>query len=349
MTGRLGDDIPLDNNPEGPQSVIDTAQAIPRVDAPLAEDGFAAASAAQKSKSIHDDGAGAAFGSGLEDDEHDAYGLPKDEKVMLPGLVSKMNPKTQERVKKWGWKIPAIIAAVILIFAISIAGHFATRSLDPNKPIGQGNYKQQTVPNSKGQPSPGTKGDKDGKVSDESKSKSAMEKTENREPLKNDAEQQDDSQESISTGAEMDDPNKVTFRERQIIGAPPVPSASGSKAIPKGALAINQFSTPDGNIQCEITNAGVNCIMNKYNFDFGCSQGGKGAISILIQGKEGFTPDCYDPTNVKWPTLGTNKTTAFAPFACTAVESGGVSCWNSQSGWGFSMSRSGVQQYMPTK
>lgn len=341
MTGQLGDNLPPTNDTgANADSVVDTAQAIPRVEAPLAQDQFAAGAASSTAanghaNSLHDSDAEMGFGSGVAE-EYDEYGLKKDRKVLFPGLVAKMNPGVQRFIYRMGWWLPALIVAMLLIIAISVAGHFATRSLAPNDWIGHGgHFKQDTVPNSKGDnaESAGT-------------GSSNLEKS--GESGKLEGAEGQDSDTSIDNGSAASDPNATTFRQRQIIGAPPVASASGSKAIPEGAVSVSQFSTPDNNIQCEISQAGVNCIMNQYDFDFGCSQGGKGAVSILIQGPQGFVPDCYDPTNVRWPSLGTNQTTAFAPFACTVIESGGISCWNASSGWGFSMSRNGVQQYMPS-
>lgn len=332
----------MSDNPEQPRprtrrdlrtektAAQETAQDLPRINAPLG--GIAGGNAAQrrprpanaKGRRPEDATRRPRNKQSQERPSGDSPRKKAAKKASGGGIMAKASGKGT----KLGWKLP-LVFGTLMVIGITVASMFAVRAIAPDP------WSQQPNDNVNQQVQGAENGTKEGDEGQENAAGKAS------------GDQENAGKAGQETGEGEADPNQTSFTERQYVGAPPPASLVDSKAIPQGASSINRFSTPDKNISCEISAGGVNCIMNEYVFDFGCNVQGHGAVGIIIQGDNGFKPDCYDPTKVDWPTLGAYKSTAHPPFACTVLDSGSVSCWNANTGWGFSMSQQGVQQYMP--
>lgn len=113
---------------------------------------------------------------------------------------------------------------------------------------------------------------------------------------------------------------------------------------PAGALALDHFVSPSGNIACQIGADSVTCTINSHEFvDPEAPTCGTGPLSLTASADQAGL-DCS--TNLVSAsgaaTLSYMDYAASGDFVCASSEFG-VSCWNTVTGVGFGVAREGYQ------
>lgn len=113
---------------------------------------------------------------------------------------------------------------------------------------------------------------------------------------------------------------------------------------PSSALALNLLVSPSGNIACSLDEEVVTCTINSYGFVSEEMQTcGAGPLTISAD-REKSAVDCAAPTvqSAGATTLAYEQFAANGNTACRSTENG-VACWNTMTGVGFGIARSGYQ------
>lgn len=114
------------------------------------------------------------------------------------------------------------------------------------------------------------------------------------------------------------------------------------RPAPQGALAHQQIVSPSKNITCQLFDDRVAC--NVRNRDYQECPGAEAfTVSVDQQGKGATCSAGVDSADGA-QTLAYGQSTAHGEFACTS-ESSGMTCWNTVSGKGFSISKERWSQF----
>ena len=132
--------------------------------------------------------------------------------------------------------------------------------------------------------------------------------------------------------------------EKPTTEAETTPSEDPVSPAPDDAIELSAIRSPTGNITCSLDGDTVGCSVqeHKYGQDLeGCADG---PFSISVAGEDA-TPDCSQT----WGGSGTQtleygSSAKNGDVACTS-RSDGMTCWNQNTGKGFTVSRSGYDTF----
>ncbi len=108
------------------------------------------------------------------------------------------------------------------------------------------------------------------------------------------------------------------------------------RPLPDNSLDITEFSSPTGNINCELTDDEVRCTVLEYEFDApsDCEDGA--TFRVDQDGEAEF--DCDNPVSSQGQELDYDEITGNSDFGCQA-DFFYFECWSQQSGSGFEIAR----------
>ena len=127
--------------------------------------------------------------------------------------------------------------------------------------------------------------------------------------------------------------------------ASPSPSASSEEPAkypaPAGALAVDSFSSPSGNITCSFSADGVSCGISESDWaDDGYSSCPSNQVGVLSATKDKAAQSCANRAPSGGNALAYGAATAKGDYACHSTQDG-ISCWNTKSGQSFALARGG--------
>lgn len=110
---------------------------------------------------------------------------------------------------------------------------------------------------------------------------------------------------------------------------------------PSGALEMNAFAAPSGNIGCQLGADSVTCIINEHTFvptGNGCEASPDGPYAVTLAADGTVTTDCTGGFTAPGASLGYGSAAKNDAFACTSDQSG-IDCWSQTTGEGIKLSR----------
>lgn len=127
--------------------------------------------------------------------------------------------------------------------------------------------------------------------------------------------------------------------------ASPSPSASSEEPAkypaPAGALAVDSFSSPSGNITCSFSADGVSCGISESDWaDDGYSSCPSNQVGVLSATKDKAAQSCANRAPSGGNALAYGAAAAKGDYACHSTQDG-ISCWNTKSGQSFALARGG--------
>lgn len=108
------------------------------------------------------------------------------------------------------------------------------------------------------------------------------------------------------------------------------------RPLPDNALDITEFSSPTGNINCELTEDEVRCTVLEYDFDAPSECEDGATFRVDQEGEAEF--DCENPVSSHGEELDYDEITGNEDFGCQADFSY-FECWSQHSGSGFEIAR----------
>lgn len=108
------------------------------------------------------------------------------------------------------------------------------------------------------------------------------------------------------------------------------------RPAPDGSLSITEFSSPTGNISCQLGDTDVECTLADYDFDAPdeCQNG----VTFRVSEDESGTIDCSSSVSGQGQQLQYGEVTGNEDFACAATEFF-FECWSQRTGEGFEVAR----------
>mgnify|MGYP000854256363 FL=1 len=127
--------------------------------------------------------------------------------------------------------------------------------------------------------------------------------------------------------------------------ASPSPSASSEEPAkypaPAGALAVDSFSSPSGNITCSFSADGVSCGISESDWaDDGYSSCPSNQVGVLSATKDKAAQSCANRAPSGGNALAYGAAAAKGDYACHSTQDG-ISCWNTKTGQSFALARGG--------
>lgn len=127
----------------------------------------------------------------------------------------------------------------------------------------------------------------------------------------------------------------------------PTPSASATTEepvkypAPAGAITVDSFSSPSGNITCSFTADGVSCGIGESDWaedGFASCTGNKVGVLTATKDKAGQSCESASPNGGNALAYGAAATKG--DYACHSTQDG-ISCWNTKTGQSFALARGG--------
>ena len=127
----------------------------------------------------------------------------------------------------------------------------------------------------------------------------------------------------------------------------PTPSASATTEepvkypAPAGAITVDSFSSPSGNITCSFTADGVSCGIGESDWaedGYASCSGSKVGVVSASKDKAGQSCESAAPSGGNALAYGAAATKG--DFACHSTQDG-ISCWNTKTGQSFALARGG--------
>jgi hypothetical protein len=152
----------------------------------------------------------------------------------------------------------------------------------------------------------------------------------------------------VGCGISTDD--TVTVKERTVTREAPTTTTTAPKTQPATPTTPDAFTSPTGNIVCQVTAQEARCGLLEYNFDppprpSSCTLPGWGhTVGVGTSGAGGFICAGDPPASLDEPPLAYGRFVVVGPFACASFRAG-VRCANRDTRHGFTVARGGVQVY----
>ena len=127
--------------------------------------------------------------------------------------------------------------------------------------------------------------------------------------------------------------------------ATPSPSATTEEPVkypaPAGAITVDSFSSPSGNITCSFTADGVSCGIKESDWaEDGYASCSGSQVGVLSATKDKAGQSCESAVPGGGNALAYGATATKGDFACHSTEDG-ISCWNTKTGQSFALARGG--------
>lgn len=110
---------------------------------------------------------------------------------------------------------------------------------------------------------------------------------------------------------------------------------------PAGAITVDSFSSPSGNITCSFTADGVSCGIGESDWaedGFASCTGNKVGVLTATKDKAGQSCESASPSGGNALAYGAAATKG--DYACHSTQDG-ISCWNTKTGQSFALARGG--------
>ena len=127
----------------------------------------------------------------------------------------------------------------------------------------------------------------------------------------------------------------------------PTPSASATTEepvkypAPAGAITVDSFSSPSGNITCSFTADGVSCGIGESDWaEDGYASCSGSKVGVLSASKDKAGQSCESAAPSGGNALAYGAAAAKGDFACHSTQDG-ISCWNTKTGQSFALARGG--------
>ena len=127
----------------------------------------------------------------------------------------------------------------------------------------------------------------------------------------------------------------------------PTPSASATTEepvkypAPAGAITVDAFSSPSGNITCSFTADGVSCGIGESDWaEDGYASCSGSKVGVLSVSKDKAGQSCESAAPAGGNALAYGAAATKGDFACHSTQDG-ISCWNTKTGQSFALARGG--------
>ena len=127
----------------------------------------------------------------------------------------------------------------------------------------------------------------------------------------------------------------------------PTPSASTTTEepvkypAPAGAITVDAFSSPSGNITCSFTADGVSCGIGESDWaEDGYASCSGSKVGVLSASKDKAGQSCESAAPAGGNALAYGAAATKGDFACHSTQDG-ISCWNTKTGQSFALARGG--------
>ena len=127
----------------------------------------------------------------------------------------------------------------------------------------------------------------------------------------------------------------------------PTPSASAMTEepvkypAPAGAITVDAFSSPSGNITCSFTADGVSCGIGESDWaEDGYASCSGSKVGVLSASKDKAGQSCESAAPAGGNALAYGAAATKGDFACHSTQDG-ISCWNTKTGQSFALARGG--------
>ena len=127
--------------------------------------------------------------------------------------------------------------------------------------------------------------------------------------------------------------------------ATPSPSATTEEPVkypaPAGAITVDSFSSPSGNITCSFTADGVSCGIKESDWaEDGYASCSGSQVGVLSATKDKAGQSCESAVPGGGNALAYGAAATKSDFACHSTQDG-ISCWNTKTGQSFALARGG--------
>ncbi|RJN31795.1 hypothetical protein [Nesterenkonia natronophila] len=160
------------------------------------------------------------------------------------------------------------------------------------------------------------------------------------QPNANDSAEQDDDSEQTqqSPPGSEDDPEQSPAPEDddEADDDQQEDDAEFERPVPDEALSITEFSSPTGNINCQLDADDLRCTVTEYNFD--APEDCEGGVTFRVSDQGPATIDCSSSVSSQTQQLQYGELTGNTDFACEANEMF-FECWSQRTGEGFEIAR----------
>ncbi len=127
----------------------------------------------------------------------------------------------------------------------------------------------------------------------------------------------------------------------------PTPSASATTEepvkypAPAGAITVDSFSSPSGNITCSFTADSVSCGIGESDWaEDGYASCSGSKVGVLSASKDKAGQSCESAAPSGGNALAYGAAATKGDFACHSTQDG-ISCWNTKTGQSFALARGG--------
>ena len=127
----------------------------------------------------------------------------------------------------------------------------------------------------------------------------------------------------------------------------PTPSVSATTEepvkypAPAGAITVDSFSSPSGNITCSFTADGVSCGIGESDWaEDGYASCSGSKVGVLSASKDKAGQSCESAAPSGGNALAYGAAATKGDFACHSTQDG-ISCWNTKTGQSFALARGG--------
>ena len=127
--------------------------------------------------------------------------------------------------------------------------------------------------------------------------------------------------------------------------ATPSPSATTEEPVkypaPAGAITVDSFSSPSGNITCSFTADGVSCGIKESDWaEDGYASCSGSQVGVLTASKDKAGQSCEAAVPGGGNALAYGAAATKGDYACHSTQDG-ISCWNTKTGQSFALARGG--------
>ena len=127
--------------------------------------------------------------------------------------------------------------------------------------------------------------------------------------------------------------------------ATPSPSATTEEPVkypaPAGAITVDSFSSPSGNITCSFTADGVSCGIKESDWaEDGYASCSGSQVGVLSATKDKAGQSCESAVPGGGNALAYGAAATKGDYACHSTQDG-ISCWNTKTGQSFALARGG--------
>ena len=110
---------------------------------------------------------------------------------------------------------------------------------------------------------------------------------------------------------------------------------------PAGAITVDSFSSPSGNITCSFTADGVSCGIKESDWaEDGYASCSGSQVGVLTASKDKAGQSCEAAVPGGGNALAYGAAATEGDYACHSTQDG-ISCWNTKTGQSFALARGG--------